>query len=396
MAHDYLAPRFQIKVEDTSLENDILRYVTGVEYVEQEDSASKIVLHITNKELRFSESRLFAEGNHIELWMGYGNKLKFMNRCQIVKPNPMYPRDSLPQLNVVAYDLSHKLMGNEKDFKGKVYRKKKDSEIASAIFKKYFITPDVVDTKKIISTRVHKKAMNPWEFLKKMAKINDYVINVRYDIEAKKFLGYFGPSEIEKQEMVYDLAWGEGEIDSVLFEFYPDISIPSQTTDLEMVYTDFRTKKTKKIKIQIDKKKAEDTLYKAYNGKEKLKVFFNNGPSIAFNIYGQRLKSVQGPTFKSVKDAKRYAAMWFTRMQEEFIIAEGTCLGIPDLRMGQTHDFNGLGSRFNGEYHITSVRHTMTPGNIYEVDFTARKVIQDSFLGTKNNLSKVKQDEVEL
>lgn len=391
----FLASRYLIKVEGTKLSEDVTRYISSVEFTEQENSASKIVLNVTNEHFRFLDSKVFAEGNKIDLWMGYvGKPLEFMARGIIVKPNPHFPRSGIPRMTVVAHDLSRKLMDVGEDDKGKVYKKKKDSEIAEAVFKTIDAAPFVFETKGL-KTRVRKKGVTRWQFLQHLAKINGFVVTVKYDPKKGTNIGYFGPPDEEDQANKYTFVYGTGEPDATLLEFRPNMSLASQETKLEMQYTDAKTRKTHKLVIDMSKKKAEDTLFTASKGKKKLKRTVPNGPVITFTIFGQRMKTVVGRTFTSAADAKRFAAAWFQSMQDEFVLGNGAVLGVPDLRRGQVHELDGLGNRLSGDWHFTAVTHRMGQGSLYEISFSARKVVLENVLGSPGNFSKVKKEETE-
>jgi len=55
------------------------------------------------------------------------------------------------------------------------------------------------------------------------------------------------------------------------------------------------------------------------------------------------------------------------------ITGPGTCIGRPDVRAGELVRIEGLGSRFSGEYAVTSARHTFTPSAGYRTDFQVER-----------------------
>jgi phage protein D len=200
---DYTAFRYLISVEGTKLKADVTDFIQSVVYEEGENVASKIELDVANPDFRFSESKVFAEGNAVDLWMGYvGKPLGFMGRGIIVKPNPTFPRSGVPRFRVTAHDVSRKLMNVGKDDKGKTYKKKKDSAIAEEIFKEIEVSPFVVATKGL-KTRTRKKGDSRWLFLQRLAKLNGYSVNIRYDPTKGTHLGWFGPADGEEQEEKY-------------------------------------------------------------------------------------------------------------------------------------------------------------------------------------------------
>jgi hypothetical protein len=257
---NYLAPRYLISVGGTKLLEDVTQFISSVTYEEGENVAAKIDLDVTNKDFRFLDSKHFAEGNDVDLWMGYvGRPLTYMGRGIVMKPNPTFPRSGIPRFRVVAHDVSRKLMdAGEKD-KGKTYKKKRDSEIAAAIFKEIEVGPFVVETKGL-KTRTRKKGTTRWEFLKRLARLNGYLLNVRYDVTAGLWMGFFGPPDMEKQEDVFKFSYGTGESDATLLDFYPDFSTPSQGTKIEVTYRDPKTKKTHRLQVEVTKKTEEKTI----------------------------------------------------------------------------------------------------------------------------------------
>jgi hypothetical protein len=325
--------------------------------------------------------------------MGYVDRpLAFMNRGIVVKPNPRFPRRGMPTMKIVAHDLSTRLMNvGEKD-RGKTFKGKTDAEIAEAVFKEIDAAPFTFATKGT-KTRVRKRGTTYWQFLQRLARLNDYVVFVRYDPDKGTNVGYFGPPDVEDQPKKFRFDYGTGEQDAGLLEFFPDLSLASQQTKLEMIYTDAKTRKTHRLTIDVSKK-SEKTLFVGTSGTKKLKDAVKSGPSITFTIFGQRTKTVVGRTFRGPADAKRFAAVWFESMQDEFALGRGSILGNETLRRGQVHELSGIGTRLSGDWHFTSVSHRMG-GGIYEVPFTARKVVLDNVLGAPAGTSKVRNRESE-
>lgn len=388
-----LAPRYLIKVEGTELKEDVTSLISSVEYLEQENSAAKISINVSNPEFRFLESKTFAEGNKLDLWMGYVDRpLAFMGRGIIVKPNPRFPRRGMPTMSIVAHDISRKLMDAGDKDRGKVYKKKSDSEIASEIFKEIEAAPFVFDTKGRRG-RTRKREMTRWQFLVKLARLHNYVVFIKYDEKKKTFIGYFGPPDVEDQPEKFKFIYGTGEPDATLLEFTPDVNVADQPTKLEMVYTDAKTRKTRRLEVEVKKKTKEKTLFVGTEGTKPLKKPLTSGPRVSFTIFGQKTQEVVGRSFKSVADAKRFAAAWFQGKQDEFALGRGVVLGNETLRRGHVHELSGIGSRLTGDWHFTSTLHRMSGRSIYEVSFTARKVVLENVLGTPAGVAQVKNRE---
>jgi phage protein D len=392
---DLLAPRYVIVIEGTKLKEDVTAYISSVEYEEEPNSSSKITLEVLNQDMRFLDERVFAEGNKVDLWMGYAGKpLHFMNRGIIVKPDPRFPRSGIPRMTITANDLSQTLMTTGAKDKGKVYSKTLDSDIVSKIFKEKGIAPFVFQTKGKV-TRVRKKGKTRWEFLKELAKLHNFVVWVRYDPEQGTDLGYFGPPDVSDQPTKHKFVYGTGELDATLLEFDPKMSLPSQSTEVEVSYTDPKTRKVHRIKCEVKKKDAEKMRFTAATGKDKAKQKILNGPSVTLTCFGQREEVIADRVFSSPVEAKRFAAAWFDARQQDFLFGRGTIVGSPDVRLGHVHELKGLGLRLSGDWVLTRVSHRMGGSGLYETSFDGTKKALKSVVGAPENVSQVKAEEDE-
>jgi phage protein D len=54
------------------------------------------------------------------------------------------------------------------------------------------------------------------------------------------------------------------------------------------------------------------------------------------------------------------------------VTAQGTTVGLPDLRAGQRVRIKGVGSHFSGTYFVTDTTHTITDAG-YTTHFSARR-----------------------
>lgn len=85
--------------------------VSEIEWEENDCQASMMTLTVQNYDLTLHDSRLFAEGNSVDLWMGYdGRQPDYMGRAIIVEVAPEFPAGAIPTLQITAYDISHFLM----------------------------------------------------------------------------------------------------------------------------------------------------------------------------------------------------------------------------------------------------------------------------------------------
>ncbi len=401
------APRYAIEVEGTKLKEDVTRFVSSVTFTETENQSARIAFHVINDNFRFLDSKVFAEGNSIDLWMGYAGKpLHFMARGTIVRPNPNFPREGIPTMSVVAHDASRRLMNSGENDKGRTYGRMRDSEIAESLYGEVGIAPFTYQTKGL-QTRVRKRGNSRWQFLLRLAKLHNFVVFVKYDATVGTHVGFFGPPDVEDQPTKHTFSYGTGEADATLLEFHPDLSIPSQSTNVQVVWTDPKTRKTHRLSVEA-RRNAEKTKFTAdsfgprvssvvgRNSKSTpLRESIKSGTGVTLTVFGQSEEVVVGRAFKDAKEAKRFVAAWFARREAEFAFGNGTIVGSPDVRRGQTHAFKGLGNRLSGDWQLTSVTHRISGGTLYETNFSARKVVLDSVVGAPDDASNATDREVE-
>jgi phage protein D len=122
---ELLAPRFEIEISDStdamlwSAESMIQNnsydlngiIVNDVTFEEDIEGADMISITINNPDLTLQDSRLFVEGNNIDLWMGYdGRRAFYMGRGLIVQVEPEFPQKGMPTIKLTAYDKSYYMM----------------------------------------------------------------------------------------------------------------------------------------------------------------------------------------------------------------------------------------------------------------------------------------------
>ena len=71
-------------------------------------------------------------------------------------------------------------------------------------------------------------------------------------------------------------------------------------------------------------------------------------------------------------EAQAIADAAFDARARRFVVADGTTqIGKPDLRLGKTVTLQGVGSRFENDYHVVLTRHHWDRERGYKTDFTA-------------------------
>jgi phage protein D len=80
---------------------------------------------------------------------------------------------------------------------------------------------------------------------------------------------------------------------------------------------------------------------------------------------------VDQPQFTEAQARRRALAQLSDRLKQ-LVEAEGTTVGLPDLRAGQRVHIVGLGARFSGVYFVTKTVHSIDDSG-YVTKFSARR-----------------------
>lgn len=85
--------------------------VSDMEWEENDCQADMMSFTVINVDMRLHDNRLFAEGNFVDLWMGYdGKQPEYMGRGIIVTIEPDFTRDAVSTIRITCYDISHFMM----------------------------------------------------------------------------------------------------------------------------------------------------------------------------------------------------------------------------------------------------------------------------------------------
>lgn len=394
-ARDRHAPNYQILVDGKILTNKVTDFISSVEYEDNSEMMDKIVISIDTQTITekgqtndLIDSRLFSEGNLIEVFMGYGSSLKSVGAGEILKVEPNFPRDSIPTLTVTCYDTIHRLTGAKvESFRGVRYRGQTDSAIVSTIaFRNSLTIGNNVDTK-LIRTRLQEKGKSDYEFLRFLAKENSYELYVRY-ID-KRWNLFFEPYQ-NREDVTYTFKYNmtQNPNDNTLLEFSPNMNTSDQATEYEFIGFDrFKNKKIKTI-IRGDKKfkyeptRLDDILditVRQFSGNEKLGPIVDevDEPSlIRFKAFGLYREIIKDPSIRKENQAEKAVRNWIDERKKHFVTGSGSVIGVEYLQSRQVHKLLGIGASLSGDYYFTVVTHKMTNDSNYECTFSCRKVIK--------------------
>jgi len=391
-----LAPDFDLQVEGVSagksgpLFDAIRPLITEVSWEEDEDKAGLLTLIVANQPAveygravnwrAVVDSKVFSEGNSIDIYMGYGGYQVAVGRGEIVRWLPEFPSDGPAAFTIKAYDGRHKMgvanapKSRKKKGKRKTYYKGPDSATVQAVAAKYGYGA-VVDATSTIRTRVQTADTSDWKFLRRIADDNFFDLWVDWDVSRRRYVVNF-KKRVMAGTPTYEFVY-RGK-DGSLLEAFPEFVVSEQPTNVDVLFFDTRSTKVGKA-AQGDTQAAEKVkLPTSGYGQITAQKAITAGARVRFSAFGQTYEVTRDKPFASKADASKAAQGWLQERERDLLMLRGTVVGLPGLRPRQFHKFIGLGARVDGLYRLTSTRQVMKAGSLWSCEVVGHKVPDDT------------------
>jgi len=292
-------------------------------------------------QVSWSDSRLFAVGNEVEISLGYVGDLHQVMVAEITSLEPMFTGDQPPLLLVRGYDHRHRLARGRKT---RTFAQMKDSAIASQIAREAGLRAQVEDTKVVLSYVIQGN-QSDWEFLQRRAG------QIGYEIYVKDKILYFRRPKSQAQP-ADSLSLGEDVI-----EFSPRLSSLTQATEAAVRGWDVKEKKP----VVATQRTAGGA-----GGR-------TAGSVAARRAFGAASVAIIGQPARTRAEADLVAQGQFSTMELAYVEGDAVAHGRPLLQAGTVVDITGAGQTFSGPYYVTSVTHTMTAEHGYQTSFTVQR-----------------------
>ncbi len=380
---EFYVPRFEVHAAGAAVPETIIRDVIQVTYKDSIKEIDSFELTVGNwdstaRRLKYidAETKKTRPPNspvplrykifepyacEFELKLGYGSTLTSMTRGSVTTLEPNFPASGPPTLTVRALNVLHRLRDTQRS---RHWNKKSDSQIAKSI--DTLIDPE---TKRKLPVRapgtedaleyVAQDNQYDIDFLFTRARSAGYVVYVDRETKAnnqvEQFL-YFGPSNEQHpriRDVTYELEWGISLID-----FKPVLSTAKQVKSVEVRSWDRQTNKA--IRTIVDLKHP------------RIQVNRDLLPLLTPPGYQPREEVVSNEPQPTPQQAERRALAILSDRLKEMVTAEGTTVGLPDLRAGQRVRIKGIGKYFSGTYFVTDTTHTVSDSG-YTTRFSARR-----------------------
>jgi Rhs element Vgr protein len=280
---------------------------------------------------KVSSSSTFVPGNNITIEAGYDSSNELVFKGIITKQNIRIHGSTGPTLEVECRDESIRMIVGRKSV---TYNEKTDSAIMTSIINTYSgLSADVTATTTKCQEQVQYYATD-WDFILATAETNGMVVTT---INGK--IGVFPPNK--NTTAILDIQYGNN-----LFEFNADLDAITQLGTVEADSWDFKTQKV-------------------VNGKAT-----NNyaGPG---NLSSKKLSEIVGLKEFQVQTTAPIATADLTSWSKAVLIksefskirGEVKFQGSNKVVPGKYITLGGLGDRFNGDYFVSGIEHSISNGN---------------------------------
>ncbi len=344
-----LSPKIKIKIEGKALAIDAEADFISATVSEDLEAPGMFELKFatwdfTKQVFTWIDQDLFTLGALVEIQMGYEKGLKTVMVGEITGLEPEFEEDTTPVLVVRGHDLRHRLMRGRKT---QSFTQMKDSDIVSQIARDQGLTSKAKDTK-IKLEYVLQHNQTDWEFLQERAA------RIGYELMIDNKTLYYRPHD-NGQQKVFTLNYRED-----LISFLPRLSTMTQVSQVQ-------------VQGWLPQEK-KSVFGKAAAGQEGEKMGGKtSGAKAVQKAFDKSSYTLVSQPVSSKAEADQMALGQFQDDVMAYITGEGTCHGIPDLRIGKVIEIAGVGKRFSGLYYLSATEHHYGQEDGYKTSFTVRR-----------------------
>ncbi len=363
---DYYAPGFRVEIDGEALSPQTNGDVLSLSVKMDMDQMTSFDLTIANWDdesigFKYSDSSTFDIGRQVHIKMGYADRMISMVTGQITSMAPRFPQQGPSTITVSGLDgmfaLKDRRPENGEDTK---YVNKTDWQIAEIIARRNNLKVELTREGEA-HAEVVQKNQDDAQFLMERAKRIDFDCFLLTDpVSAVTTLYFVRPTDGRDSTRVknYDLRWGEN-----LISFTPTINVSEQVG---------------KVTVRGWSPAAKQAIVATAHPAD-LPGTGKSGPQVSADTLQKTELMVDAPV-TSDQEAKELAKSLLLERAYRYITASGQIIGLPDLRPGDNLSLSGLGARFNGDYYVKKVEHSLGGGG-YQTSFEVRRMFEGELAG---------------
>lgn len=301
---------------------------------------SMATLRFVDHDMQLLQAATFEPGKKIEIFYGPRSQDKlFIGKVVGLEPD----LDILnPTLIVRCFALSHKLYRGRHT---RTFLNMSDADIARKLANEAGLSVGTIDSTSPIHEHVYQHNQTDAEFLLARAR------RIGYELWIEDTRLHFRKPAASGSPV--QLKWGED-----LTSFRPRLSTAEQVNEVEV--------------RGWDPKKKQEIVGRATRGNGAPQIGISQpGASIAQQAWGQAKMAIVDQFVSSPSHATTLAQAALDESASAFVEAEGACAANGQIIPGRQVKIEGVGSRFEGMYYVTSVTHTWSQAEGMTTHFTA-------------------------
>jgi uncharacterized protein len=372
----FYAPQFQIKLKGQNLGREVIADVTEVTYTDDEANLDSFEFslgdwdHIQRRpkysspwdesgkpyQIDGKDAPNFELGADVELYLSYmgeGDPVLMM-KGEVVSVTPTFPAAGAPMCRVRALNYLYRLQREK--VTGTFTGSKIDiaKQIANKVGIERVEMPPGADMGEQ-STDLINNAVAYEEIVKRARQ--SYLVLRLEDAEGGPILHFEAPAG---SAPVATLTWGRN-----LVSFAPQLSTRRAVEKVE-VYTADPMLEGKKQEAKGEATWSDLNVDAA--------AFGPRGVDEVKKALTGTVEKIVDAEVKTEEAAKERALKELQAIANDLVRANGSSIGMPELRAGHVIEIAGLGPRFSGLYRLSQTTHTVGASG-YTVSFQAKKLV---------------------
>lgn len=352
-------PDFLIEIEGATFRHGVTVDVLSLSITETVNRADTFQFKLNGRhpklerfpsggELMWIDDSRFEAGKKVKIEMGYrkNRAVKLIGKVTAATVN--FPEGGSPTLTVQGQSLYNEL---QRKRRSQPFASRTDSDLVAEIAGEFGLTPQVGSTGTKHET-VSYKDKSYAEILQERAERLNYEVTVK-----EKTLIFQRPRYLENSSAALTLTWGRD-----LLSFSPRLSTSNMPTRVETRGSQTAQGGDKTPIVGIV---TADEVSARLGGRQ-------SGPQYVKERFGENevLSSDHRP--ESVEEARNMSRAKLERASLQFVQANGSTNGNPQLKSRTVIEVTGLGKLFSGKYYVTSTTHTIDAGG-YRTTFEAKR-----------------------
>jgi phage protein D len=396
---DTIVPSFVLRVgKNYEVDEGVRQLIQMIEYESADGLADVMRIRAINPDFELSNSKIFAPGNEVSLYLGYGSDslLKHVGRVKIYKNLPTFPKDGWPTFEAVGYTRDHELMhrqpetsssglvsGKDRQKGGRRFTQTKFSEAVLERAKDHGFKTDIDISNDEPSDFIQRAGMSDYDFIKGLSNITGFYFWVDGDENGDWTLHFKNPELYDgDQDRKLTFEYNNGNL-STLFSFEPTFLVTGAVTRIRARVRNVSTGVMMETEFQEDNTDTPDVLFDMTENDDmglglvdlpELESSPATSTAVQLFIGDYSFDDITSRRFTSEAQLINWARQWFRRQRENFIMGRGTCIGVEDVMARQLHNISGVGTLYDGEYFFSTVKHVLkAESDGYLMNFTCRK-----------------------